>query len=237
MKRIRVFAVALALAGAAGCTDTSPTASTAPEVEEATSLEELQARGDEIIMVDLPTLAAMTEKIITDDPGICEDQLRARLFADLKRLKTEVEAGVVPRAKVAQTPCREEWWLLLWYSGNVLPTYRASQDAWTEAERQWPGMDANHTKADAFRHAFWNILLAKRINLWWALAYTTAHESCGPEGLVKAMDLHNNDVGRRIFSLQRSRSESQLSTTVKNYSYRRVSSVREMGTPSLVYLR
>lgn len=53
--------------------------------------------------------------------------------------------------------------------------------------------------ADAFRHAYWNALLTQRFDEGWTSDFTTAHER-RPDNLphAEAMDLHNNEVGRRI---------------------------------------
>jgi hypothetical protein len=53
--------------------------------------------------------------------------------------------------------------------------------------------------ADAFRHAYWNAMLANRFGQDWTEGYTTAHErKPGLPASSEAMDLHNNEVGRRI---------------------------------------
>lgn len=62
------------------------------------------------------------------------------------------------------------------------------------------------TKEDAFRHAVLNILMAKHgvglksEKLKWAKDFATAHE-LGPKdfGIPSHMDLHNNDIGRKIY--------------------------------------
>ncbi|GAB3487869.1 DUF6973 domain-containing protein [Amycolatopsis cihanbeyliensis] len=53
--------------------------------------------------------------------------------------------------------------------------------------------------ADAFRHAYWNAMLANRFGQEWTEGYTTAHERKPDNPATsEAMDLHNNEVGRRI---------------------------------------
>ncbi len=67
-------------------------------------------------------------------------------------------------------------------------------------------------RTDAFRHAYWNVQIAKKIakkyddksdsvktGLKWAEKFATAHESESPDGADKSMDLRNNYVGRKIF--------------------------------------
>ncbi|WP_119727659.1 DUF6973 domain-containing protein [Thermomonospora amylolytica] len=52
---------------------------------------------------------------------------------------------------------------------------------------------------DAFRHAYWNALLARDLDDQWVEKYTIAHERIPDNpGVREAMDLHNNEVGRQI---------------------------------------
>lgn len=53
--------------------------------------------------------------------------------------------------------------------------------------------------ANAFRHAYWNALMAQRFGEEWAADFATAHErDPGAHPTPVAMDLYNNEVGRRI---------------------------------------
>jgi len=66
-----------------------------------------------------------------------------------------------------------------------------------------------HTRENAFRHALWNVIIAKncykpnrkvKIVVNWAEKVTTLHEKLAPnEPLETAMDLHNNHIGRQVF--------------------------------------
>jgi hypothetical protein len=53
-------------------------------------------------------------------------------------------------------------------------------------------------KADALRHSFWNALMVSSTNEDFAEKFATAHESESTDANAKAMDLHNNSVGRAI---------------------------------------
>lgn len=77
----------------------------------------------------------------------------------------------------------------------------------SEADERFPrapregdhgGRQDNHN--DAFRHAYWNAMMAGRYGQDWAHDYGTAHEQTpGNEAPAReAMDLYNNEVGRRI---------------------------------------
>ncbi|RZS38956.1 hypothetical protein EV193_104167 [Herbihabitans rhizosphaerae] len=54
---------------------------------------------------------------------------------------------------------------------------------------------------DAFRHTYWSAMLANRFGHEWAERFTTAHEGThrpDASDTTVAMDMHNNEVGRRI---------------------------------------
>ena len=65
------------------------------------------------------------------------------------------------------------------------------------------------TKANAFRHALWNILICRKTlkftknenkSVVWAQKFTDLYEKVTKnEYLDEAMDLHNNKVGRKVF--------------------------------------
>jgi hypothetical protein len=84
----------------------------------------------------------------------------------------------------------------------TLKTYRISQ-------REFPNIHGKHNKANAFRHALWNALIAKKcarfsknreVILSWTQNITDWHEEFAPnEPLAKEMDLHNNRLGREAY--------------------------------------
>lgn len=106
----------------------------------------------------------------------------------------------------------QEFWLLVANPRNFNPTLAAANGAEAEARRVF-GAALHNTRGDAFRHAYWNILLAQNVSLAWANQFTTAHESepyngCTPRNTPaervqadkeRAMDLYNNAVGRWVF--------------------------------------
>ena len=62
--------------------------------------------------------------------------------------------------------------------------------------------------ANAFRHAAWNLLIARNCSVFtkkekaveWAKFTTNLHEECFPnEPFDQEMDLHNNRIGRQVF--------------------------------------
>lgn len=52
---------------------------------------------------------------------------------------------------------------------------------------------------DAFRHTYWNARLTQQFGPEWTRRFTTAHERVpSADPVAVAMDLHNNELGRRI---------------------------------------
>lgn len=85
----------------------------------------------------------------------------------------------------------------------VLSGYRDEAEA--VAKERFPQPDGNpwNDHADAFRHAYWNALQTRWMGSGWTEEYTTAHErlrdrSADTTAEEEAMDLYNNEVGRRI---------------------------------------
>lgn len=73
-----------------------------------------------------------------------------------------------------------------------------AEHAFDEADQRFVPEDQNDNHNDAFRHAYWNALLTQRFGEEWARDYTTAHERITNPAAREAMDLWNNEVGRRI---------------------------------------
>ncbi len=91
----------------------------------------------------------------------------------------------------------------------MFSTVRATFSVMKIAQKEFPDIHGKLNKANAFRHALWNILIAeecakfsKNINsiLDWTKEITDWHEEFSPnEALAKVMDLHNNDIGRKLY--------------------------------------
>jgi len=91
----------------------------------------------------------------------------------------------------------------------MFSTTRATFLAMRIAEEEFPDIHGKHNKANAFRHALWNMLITKKCSrfskdlesvLSWTKRITDWHEEFSPnEELAKMMDLHNNRVGRKMY--------------------------------------
>jgi hypothetical protein len=79
--------------------------------------------------------------------------------------------------------------------------------------RRWAQNDGHN---DAFRHAYWNALMTKRFGADFTARFTTAHEGRADNpGDREAMDLYNNEVGRRIAMENPNASDAELANLVE----------------------
>lgn len=94
------------------------------------------------------------------------------------------------------------------YPDQTPPAGMGAADA-----RTWQQNDGHR---DAFRHTYWNALMAKEYGQDWATRFATAHEG-GPDNPAnrEAMDLFNNEVGRRVAANNPNASASQLADQVQ----------------------
>ena len=106
----------------------------------------------------------------------------------------------------------------------IAPTLKASTKAMQISQKHYGNAQHKSGKANAFRHAIWNVLLAKIAHknddasaIQWADNVTTLHEKLAPNApLETAMDLHNNKIGRQLFSEVKSLSEDEMIQYLKD---------------------
>ncbi len=89
-------------------------------------------------------------------------------------------------------------------------TFRATVKTLRIAQKRFPNIHNFDNKANAFRHALWNILIAKQCLkfssdieqvLAWTKQITDWHEEFSPNKLLaQKMDLKNNQLGRKWFA-------------------------------------
>ncbi len=73
-------------------------------------------------------------------------------------------------------------------------------------------------KANAFRHALWNVLICEKTlkftkndqkSAKWAKKVTDLHEKLAKNDILDTeMDFHNNEIGRRLFLAKKDQNES-----------------------------
>jgi len=74
-----------------------------------------------------------------------------------------------------------------------------ADDSFETADARFDTVDRKDDHNDAFRHTYWNALMARRFGEDWAEAYTDAHEGVRDNTAAReVMDLYNNSVGRRL---------------------------------------
>jgi hypothetical protein len=103
-----------------------------------------------------------------------------------------------------------------------LPTHRATLQTVQICNRLFKKQHHKNNVTNAFRHALWNVLIAKRCykmnqsvekSVSWAKQITDLHEQLAPNSYLEMqMDLHNNKIGRVIFVEQKLYQESQETT-------------------------
>ncbi len=101
------------------------------------------------------------------------------------------------------------FWMFLKNPMYVLPTVLATKECMDIAQREFGSKHHLSNPANAFRHAFWVILIIRKCLIWkrneekailWAKKFTDWHEKFSPnEALEEAMDLHNNQMGIVFF--------------------------------------
>lgn len=90
------------------------------------------------------------------------------------------------------------------------------QDALHRGENVFDGQGGTDGHADAFRHAYWNARMTQRYGEDWATEFATAHErNPASHQTPVAMDLHNNEVGRRIATENPDASPDELAALVE----------------------
>ncbi|SRR5690554_4135061 len=134
----------------------------------------------------------------------------------------------------------------------IIPTHRATIGTLLICDKLFGTKHQNHSKENAFRHALWNIIIAKNCYttkrgvtnvIKWAEKITSIHEKMAPnKPLETVMDLHNNKVGLTLFEeeklYEKSLSEIKKVLLEKMEFGVKVSSIEEMKqhTGKMVYL-
>lgn len=112
----------------------------------------------------------------------------------------------------------------------LLPTLNATRKSLAIATEHFGREHHRNTHANAFRHALWNYLIFKACQKWskneekvlrWTTKITDLHEELMPNApLAKAMDLHNNQVGREVAFQQKNEAEKTVVSYIKELSLR-----------------
>jgi len=112
----------------------------------------------------------------------------------------------------------------LWRPKLIIPTYRATTKTLQICNNLFGKAHHQDNTTNAFRHALWNFKLVEycfrendsvKDSVAWAKEITHLHEMLSPNpALARAMDLHNNEIGRILFQ-QEIASEEIIETLKK----------------------
>ncbi|MEN8789917.1 MAG: hypothetical protein ABF293_05000 [Flavobacteriaceae bacterium] len=134
---------------------------------------------------------------------------------------------------------------------KIWPTWRATKKSVEYASKYYGRQHQKNTPANAFRHALWNYLIAHRCvkntahikeSLLWTKNITDLHEDLFSNSeLARAMDLHNNAIGRLIYRDHRNKSESEILEIFVGMTKnsQRVSSIKQLDNVAqdiLIYI-
>lgn len=234
-KLMLLFAMVTILAG---CSKENPVAPISTTTSFPT-MEWYAAHQEDVATTSLEDMADIINRAYATYPDSAVGPVRAFIWEELKSRKT---AGRKPEPMSVQSYSIfdlnwQETLVLMSEPWNGPATSTCRTLAVNEANRQWPTYSQIRDKADGFRHAYWNILMCRRISEDWARKLSTAHEYGSPNGLLDAqMDLNNNGIGRALWrSYGWSKSESQYSTIVKDWQYVKVTSFSG-AVPYIIYL-
>ncbi|PKV49001.1 hypothetical protein ATE84_1017 [Aquimarina sp. MAR_2010_214] len=109
----------------------------------------------------------------------------------------------------------------------VYPTLKATRRTMIICDLHYGKTHHNHGKANAFRHALWNILICYKTfritkneesSIRWTKKITDLHEKLAPNKPIEtAMDLQNNEMGRKYFVSLKNISEDEIVTFLKKH--------------------
>ncbi len=128
--------------------------------------------------------------------------------------------------KLSLTQLAKMGWIFLKRPLLILPTLRATKNTFEICNRLYGSTHHKNNKANAFRHALWNVLICmesiKRLktaqkSIIWAQKVTNLYEKVTKNtNLELQMDLHNNEVGRRAFLTNFDKSEREIIDFIQN---------------------
>ncbi|GEQ84786.1 hypothetical protein ULMS_02940 [Patiriisocius marinistellae] len=132
----------------------------------------------------------------------------------------------------------------------ILPTLRATKKTMQLCDERFDKSHHKSNQANAFRHALWNILICKNAlkvtknkqkSVFWAQKVGDLYEKVTQnEKMDKAMDLHNNSVGRILFLnlLEKNEEEILSFLAFKTQSSQKANTIADMAKyrNELVYI-
>lgn len=130
-----------------------------------------------------------------------------------------------------------------------LATLQATIITFKISQQKFPNKHGKENKANAFRHALWNMLILKKSLVFtndvskaetWTKKITDLHEELSPNRAIsRAMDLKNNELGRHWIKVNLELSDSEIVKFLENklQEAQKISKISEIAIQSnLVYL-
>ncbi|MGS2762555.1 DUF6973 domain-containing protein [Sinomicrobium sp. M5D2P9] len=124
----------------------------------------------------------------------------------------------------------------------LIPTAKATTNSLRISGDLFPKKHRGNGRANAFRHALWNILIAREAMKWnknreksleWAKTITDWHEEFAPnKELAKIMDLHNNVIGRQIADTWLREEKDLSDSNIAEYLKNAMTGSKKITTPS-----
>jgi len=132
----------------------------------------------------------------------------------------------------------------------VIPSLRATRKCIAVSNVNFGKQHMKNGPENAFRHALWVYLIAQYCSyktkrngkaLHWAIAITSMHEEVFPnEPLERAMDLHNNNIGKKLYMQSHSFTLDEIENILKKgiHDAIRIKSISELKNleNTLVYI-
>jgi hypothetical protein len=144
-------------------------------------------------------------------------------FTEL-RGRTKTETDLIQQLYDSKTNILDAYVTLDKFNNIVSGTGTDKElNAYRVADQYFPRVDdkglpvagVNDGHNDAFRHAFYNAMLTKEFGVEFAAAFATAHEAIpGNEADREAMDLYNNELGRKIAEANPDASPKELADLI-----------------------
>lgn len=194
----------------------------APDTTDQPAPEDPQPRPDDPAERDPKLDRILRDYQIEEDPRgtvMWSPGGLAGLFTDEKRKLTATEADLMDSLSVfglkdmrdikgkAETVALERYPKPEDQRGGFPQNPQVTEDFDTWAQ--------NDGHSDAFRHAYWNALMTKQFGKDFTERFTSAHEGVENPADREAMDLYNNEVGRRIAEQNPDASDGELADLVQ----------------------
>jgi hypothetical protein len=195
---------------------------------------------------NLENFALAFDRVRASQPNLStsSDEFARAVIAQLGKSPSQSVQALSARARVAEVfdmfidLTSDEKVLVLQNPGKAYDSRTAANDAFAATTALFTG-PAYLTRADAFRHAYWNWLMSRCCTVGWATAFATAHESQGQNNDDKRMDLNNNMIGRRLFLKSPTSTPAEAQAALLEYQLLWINSKKRnvtVGVDYLVYL-